>query len=335
MTDSPDTRTLQTVCPAGEPIYALQLALGPKGKTVCYAATSAGLFAAEDGRGDTAPTWNPLFASLALPGPLPTTSVATSPQHPADGFILAGTSGAILRSTDRGATWQIAQLPTPPPIVVALASSPNFEEDAVVFAATAEDGVFRSSDGGRSWVAWNFGLLDLNLGCLAVSPGYATDETLFAGAESGVYRSTNGARAWRELAFPVDAAPVLSLAISEHFAVDGTVWAGSEMGGLFVSRDEGETWRCLLDGEIGPINGLVVAPTTEDGVSLLVLTGRSLRQSEDGGITWRDLSDLQDDEADATCLAFEPGSLTQGRQLYVGRVDGTVTVIALPVRRMP
>ena len=55
-----------------------------------------------------------------------------------------------------------------------------------------DDGVYRSADRGVRWVAFNFGLLDLHVSCLAVSPDYADDETLLAGTESGIFESTNG-----------------------------------------------------------------------------------------------------------------------------------------------
>ena len=55
-----------------------------------------------------------------------------------------------------------------------------------------------STGGGLGWTAWNFGLLDLNVLCLAVSPDDAQDET--SPDRSGIFRSTNGGRAWREVA---------------------------------------------------------------------------------------------------------------------------------------
>jgi hypothetical protein len=81
-----------------------------------------------------------------------------------------------------------------------------------------EDGVLRSWDRGISWAGWNFGLLDLNVYALAISPEFRADETLFVGVESGVFRSGNGGRAWRETAFPMEAGPVLSLAIRDKLS---------------------------------------------------------------------------------------------------------------------
>jgi len=306
-------------------IYALAIGAGPAGRSVCYAASDAGLFGTRDG----GVTWQPLYASLDLPEPLPAMAVAVPPDHAADGIVFAGANGGVLRSFDRGATWHVAQLPSPPPLVVALAMSPAFSDDGVVFAATEQDGVFRSADRGGRWVAWNFGLLDLNLFCVAVSPAFARDETLFVGAESGVYRSANGGRAWRELGFPAAAAPVLSLALSPRFAADGILWAGTESSGLFVSNNSGESWQCCLDGEIGAINALATAANLAGSTTLLLLTADALLRSQDGGMTWQDLSNLLEGDGGALCLTAA-GGLGAGATIFVGRTDGTVRRVILP-----
>ncbi len=88
------------------------------------------------------------------------------------------------------------------------------------FAATIGDGILRTRDRGVSWDAWNFGLLDLEVLALAISPDFANDETLFAATATGIFRSPNAGRAWRELQFPDDAGAVLCLAVSPAFAQD-------------------------------------------------------------------------------------------------------------------
>ena len=83
---------------------------------------------------------------------------------------------------------------------------------AFCLAGTLEDGVFSSTDRGGRWGAWNFGLFDLNVLCLALSPTWTRDETVYAGTETGLYRSTNGGRAWRHSGFPSELAPALCIA---------------------------------------------------------------------------------------------------------------------------
>jgi hypothetical protein len=56
-----------------------------------------------------------------------------------------------------------------------------------------EDGVLSSSDRGWRWIAWNFGLLDLNIYSMAISPEFASDETIYAGPNRHLPRTNGGA----------------------------------------------------------------------------------------------------------------------------------------------
>ncbi len=157
----------------------------------------------------------------------------------------------------------------------------------MAFAGTNEDGVLVTSDRGRNWISWNFGLLDLNILCLALSPDFKADETLYAGAESGLFRSTNGGRAWKEVPLPAGFDVVLSLAVSPNFAQDNTLFAGTENKGLLVSQDRGKSWRLAGEGTRDqPVNHIILsprAPTRE----IIILHGGTLMISRDGGASWK------------------------------------------------
>jgi photosystem II stability/assembly factor-like uncharacterized protein len=226
-----------------------------------------------------------------------------------------------LRSINGGRTWEVATLSSPPPVVTALAVSPNYVRDGVVFAGTAEDGVFRSADRGSHWVAWNFGLLDLNVLYLALSPDFATDQTLFAGTETGIFRSTNGGRAWREVDFPEDWAPVLSLVLSPDYGRDRLLFAGTESCGLCCSRDRGATWQRLGEDAIpGAVNAVIVSPRYSARPDLLVLTDEGLLVSRDAGSSWSVVApDLTAGQGLISVVA--PLGLDPGAPVLVGRAD--------------
>ncbi len=80
-----------------------------------------------------------------------TSTVAVSPDFAHDRLLLAGGSGGILRSDDAGNSWRVTMLPTPPPLVTCLAFSPDYAGEHTAVAATLEDGVYRSVDGGQTW----------------------------------------------------------------------------------------------------------------------------------------------------------------------------------------
>jgi photosystem II stability/assembly factor-like uncharacterized protein len=293
----------------------------PAEQGVCFAARPTGLYRSDDG----GRTWQDAYASLELEADLTTAAVAVSSTYESDRAVFAGVGGGILRSFDAGQSWHIATLPSPPPFVLSMVISPNFERDGVLLAGTMEDGVFRSADRGSSWNAWNFGLLDLNVLCLAISPDFAIDETLFVGTDSGIFRSTNGGRAWREVDFSLDLAPVLSLAISPDFGSDSTLFAGTEDHGLFQSTDGGQRWQNLGGDRLaaGPVNSILLSPGFPTKPDLLILSGDVLLVSRDGGQSWSAWpSNLAAEEIITAVLA--PQGLEAGALLLVGLADGRV-----------
>jgi photosystem II stability/assembly factor-like uncharacterized protein len=229
-----------------------RLAQSPTG---IYAAEKSGVFVSHDG----GQTWDNAFAATPeLAGA--SASAVTAIGH----TVIAGIMGAIMRSSDGGNTWQSIGLGSPAPLVTDLLTFPDFDQNGNVAAATAEDGVLISEDGGDSWVAWNFGLYDMNTHCIAQSDS----GQLFVGTESGIFRSTNRGKSWREVAFPVTAAPVLCIASTATH-----LYAGTQNRGLFTSDDEGVTWSQMDIAYAAEeaIQEIIVAPS-----QLLLLTEHHL-----------------------------------------------------------
>jgi photosystem II stability/assembly factor-like uncharacterized protein len=268
--------------------YIFQLnaptSMGDNHIDLLFAARTSGLYLSGDG----GQTWESAYKSLNIRQELPTIAVCLSPDFEHEPHVFAGLSGAVLRSYNGGADWQQSRLPTPPPAVSSLVASPNYPEDGIVFAGTNEDGVLISNDRGRSWVSWNFGLLDLNILCLAISPDFTNDETIYAGCESGIFRSTNGGRAWRELTLPVGYDSVLSLAISQEYAQDNILFAGTENKGLLISLDRGKNWQGVDEATSDqPVNSVLLSSSCSKHEEILILHGSTLKISKDCGKTWK------------------------------------------------
>lgn len=305
---------------AGDVVYALATSPAFDRDGLCFAARASGLYRSTDGGA----TWQSAYDSLKLDGALATPAVAISPDFASDHTVFAGVAGAILRSHDAGRTWYVSMLPTPPPVVSCLATSPAYLHDGVIFAGTMEDGVFRSSDRGSLWVRWNFGLLDLHVLALALSPDFAQDETLFVGTESGIFRSTNGGRAWREVPFPTELAPVLSLAISPAFGQDGLILAGTDEHGLHVSRDRGKTWTRLGAGVLeGSVNAVLLAADFPATPLALAVTSEGVFTSADGGASWRELA-VDAPAGEAVVAVSAPLGLRPAAPLLLGLSNGAV-----------
>lgn len=303
--------------------YVYQLAAPAnfgRGGKICFAARNTGLFRSEDG----GQSWQSLYDSLNLAEPLPSMAIGVPPNFERSPRLFAGVAGGILRSLDGGQSWQNSDVPKPPPIVAALAFSPNYENDGMVFAGTMEDGVIFTSNRGDNWVSWNFGLLDLNTLCLGISPAFANDETLFAGVQSGLFRSANGGRAWREVELPVGYEAILSLALSPNFGSDHTLFAGCETQGLLVSRDGGETWQQLgQDVFTDPVNAILLAADFPTNPEMLALHSGMILYSPDGGASWTPWREAELAEAEASAL-LAPLGFGAGQPVLVGLADGQI-----------
>ncbi len=302
-------------------VYALTAVPGFAGQSMVFlAGCSSGLKRSTDG----GQTWEDALADLNLSEPVPVTTLAVSTGFTSDRTVIAGATGGVFRSTG-GQSFQAVALPQPPPTVSALAISPNFAQDETVFAGTMQDGVFLSQNGAARWVAWNFGLLDLNVLSLAISPEYATDETIFAGTETGIFRSTNGGRAWREIELPFGFGAVISLVVSPRYRQDHTVYAGTEEHGLWASTDEGDTWA-RLDGEAidEPVNAILASSI----YGLLAVTGTALWHSIDEGKTWVNRMPESDEERELSAVVT-PQGFGPGKQVLAGFTDGTIWAIVL------
>lgn len=59
-------------------------------------------------------------------------------------------------------------------------------------------------------------------------------------ADSVMYRSTDGAETWRAVTLP-QADYLTALAADAH--APASVYAGAESGRVFLSQDQGQTWR--------------------------------------------------------------------------------------------
>ncbi len=150
-------------------------------------------------------------------------------------------AGALAISTDGGARWQMLDTWGFGPIN-ALAFATDENGDANLFAAT-DDGIYRSPSRGTSWQSTNFGLLDLEILCLACAPDFAESETIWAGgANGGLYRSRNAGRAWREAGHGLPDAAVQCLVFTEAGLLAGTE------AGLFRLTDDNAWAPCGLEG---------------------------------------------------------------------------------------
>lgn len=133
------------------------------------------------------------------------------------------------------------------------------------FAAAAEVfAIFKSTDGGRSWIHSDAGMP----GRSRINAFGSADGVLVAGTDSGVFISRDQALSWQRATGAAGA----SGRIISFAALGRKVWAGTDGKGSLVSSDGGRSWaleracpspkvRCLLAH-----HGNVYAGTDTDGV---------------------------------------------------------------------
>jgi photosystem II stability/assembly factor-like uncharacterized protein len=278
---------------------------------VCLSARESGIWRSDDGGA----SFRQVFGAASAGGTATATCFAFAPGYERNQTVWAGAAGMVLRSGDGGRQWRAIPLPPPAPLVTSLALSPAYDDDGVILAGTLEDGVLRSDDRGDTWKRWNFGLLDLSVYSLAISPTFAVNETIFAGAETALFKSENGGRSWRETAFPEAAPPVVALTLDRH----GALWAGTEQHGLWTSPDDGATWRRVDDGIVtGAVNQIHL-----DGDACLAVLPDSMMLSGGPGQHWQPMgSDLS--EGGGIAGAVAPWGLDDSASLLVQQRHGRV-----------
>lgn len=282
-------------------------ALSGRGRTI-FAARESGLQRSTDG----GRTWQPAFASLNASEPIPAYAVTLSPQFDLDKTVFVAVAGGILRSTNNGDTWQMAQMPEPKPFITALACSLNYAQDKTVFAASLEDGVLLTNDGGANWHSWNFGLLDAQVLSLAV----AKDGLLFAGTSSGLFLSQNNGKTFREILLPCGHVPVSGVASNSKM-----ILAGTEESGLWTSGDLGLQWQQVGENEFETINALIVSEK-----AILALTEQGVEISNDQGESWQTQA-IQ--EIPAPVMVCNLEELRRKAKIAVANEQGEIIVLKI------
>lgn len=257
-------------------------------------------------------------------------AVAGHPHDPMT-FYFGSTGGGVWRTSNGGATWDnITDQYFRRASVGALAVAPS--DPNVLYVGMGEcgmrtdqthgDGVYKSTDGGRSWQ--HLGLAAThNIGKIEVDPHDAN--RLYVAAfghrfgpnpERGVYRSLDGGATWQQVLFVSPDAGAIDLALDAAnprnlyaaiWDMRMQPWGRTNRGpqsALYKSSDGGDTWTKISDnpgfptGPLGRI-GLCAAPTCSGRVWALVDAGENagengstggIYRSDDGGATWTWLS---------------------------------------------
>jgi len=259
-------------------------------------------------------------------------------------FYMAPNNGGVWKTTDYGRTWNPIFDDQPTGSVGALAIAPSNPE--IIYVGSGEglrrpdlstgDGIYKSTDGGRSWQ--HLGLRDgQQIAAILVDP-HDPNRLLVAvlghpygpNAERGVFRSSDGGLTWQKVLYKDENTGAIDLAFdpSNPQIAYADMWAsrrppwttgGGYNGpgsGLYKSTDGGTTWRQLTKGlptwaeGLGRI-GLGIAPNDSSRVYALVDSPKlgGLYRSDDAGENWQRIN--SDDRLwgrgdDFACVRVDP-----------------------------
>jgi sugar lactone lactonase YvrE len=158
----------------------------------------------------------------SLPGLQPA-AVAFAARWPAESLLYVGGEGGIAYTSDLGASWGVMEGPLRDLKVTGLASMAEGNQ-SILYATTATHGVWRSSDGGQTWTAFNNRLPNRHA-CALLRAG---DLLLVRLCDGGIYLWQRDLNAWQPLGDPPPGG-VISMALQRGRS-EGIVWAGTGSG---------------------------------------------------------------------------------------------------------
>ncbi len=209
----------------------------------------------------------------------------------------------LLRSSDAGANWVLANAGLPAAPTAGLTVDPASPENNRALFVTAGGDVYRSVDDGLSWT-----LVFACGGChfTAVSPTY-----IYAGGEAGLWRAARDGSSWVEVGLPEMRGGqggefwtrywegVSAVTVDPSHPDWVYVAAFGPGKGLYRSQDSGESWEKLWtddfmrDTAVSPADPNLIYAASSSAMSDGGYDSAShgVLRSDDGGQTWQPVND--------------------------------------------
>ena len=157
------------------------------------------------------------------------------------------------------------------------------KKTTLIFAGT-NHGLFRSNDGGQSWIELKQGLFSQNIRDLVVDP--KDSQLIYAGTPKGIFKSEDQGENWNEW---FDQSSGLANTLINELLINpkntSTVYAATE-GGLFVTNDDGDLWESVKSGIPKNENVRIIRFSAAHPDQLIVGTNNGVFKSSDGGQIW-------------------------------------------------
>lgn len=237
-------------------------------------------------------------------------------------FYMGATGGGVWKTVDYGNNWEnisddyfttpsigaIRVAPSNPDIIYVGTGSDGLRSNVI-----AGDGIYRSDNAGKSWVAT--GLSESgHIGAVEVHPENpalvyvaAIGNGFAPNRERGIYRSKDSGETWEQILFLADTIGFsdLEMAPDDPRTLYAGAWraerkpwtiiSGGREGGIYKSTDGGDTWKQVMSSEMMPSRligkvDLAVSADDPDRVYALVEAPQGeggLFLSDDRGENWK------------------------------------------------
>ena len=277
---------------------------------VLYAVGSTGLYRLTTD--DNSTGWPLINASLPL-------TPQSEPMAEWGETLYIATQTSLFSSTDRGVTWDTVG-PRPQGRAIALLITDSSKEHPqrdvqIEMYLILTDGVFRSTDAGNTWHAFNDGLTTPE-----IQDVVAIENVLFLGTSRGLYRLNSSI--WEKL--PVaQAQSIGSLTVADnriYFSVRKR--EDQQSGSLFTSDDFGESWIDITPASQGLESSSLAIGSVKlvaAGETVLAL-GTDVLRSTDAGNTWEYLGF----DRYASVLSISPIVALDENTVFVAGMPGNI-----------
>lgn len=244
---------------------------------------------------------------LGVSGADAVANVSLSPAFSADSTVaVAMADSAVLISRNLGREWSRVPVPAEPQVVRFAPGDPS-----LLWLATWGGGVFRSTDGGNTFLPLGRGITDLDVNDVGAAPSFPNPPHLWAATrDAGVFQSLDGGENWTLL--PYDGEKDLNktdhfwrILPSPQYPRHRTLYLGAH-GGLFGSFNGGTKW---YGANLNPPRfgrNLVLSPNfSQDGRIFATGYGMPIIASEDKGNNWQ-IRATGFDAISTHCISLSP-----------------------------
>ena len=202
--------------------------------------------------------------------------------------------------------------------VLTMAVDPS--QPGTIYAGTFEAGVYKTTDGGASWVAPK-PEFQVGVSALVIDP--QNPRVLFSGNFGGVFKSTDGGASWFAINNGLDGTSPICMALDPSNS--NVIYAATDMidssdqERLFKSTNGGASWVELdKGGQVFFASAIVVDPSTPNTIYIAAVGG--VYKSTDGGASWAS-SDAGITDGNVYSIAIDP---SRPRILYAGTSEDGV-----------